>query len=584
MKKASLFTISIIMVFLASALYAEEKTFTIIHTNDLHSHFLGFSPEIDYTPLSINDDKTVGGFARIAAVIKEAREERKNPVLILDAGDFTMGSLFHMLSREEAFELKLLKAMGYDVICPGNHEFDLMPSGLARTLMAAYRDDGLPTVVCANIRFSTESRDDDTLEAVFRQGIVKPYIILEREGLRMGIYGILGKRAAEDAPFASPVEFDDIITTSKHIVRELVEKEKVDMVICLSHSGLKEGKTGSEDEMLAKQVEGIDIIISGHTHTRLMEPIVVKDTIIVQAWEYGKQIGVLDFTFDKGKTGIKNYRVVEINDSIKGDPGIDRMIRDATESINEKVLRTYNLTFMQIIAKTRFDLIIREDETNLGNLITDSIRWYVNQYDYDGNDPGTKAVIAIESNGLIRDDLLAGETGDVAVCDLFGTFPLGIGMDDTMCYPVVTTYIHGYEIKSALEILTSVHPLKGYSYFIQVSGLKFTYNPNRMIFDRVTEIWLGDEENGYEPLDYSGSNKRLYRVAANIYNATFLKVIGSFTMNILDIVPKDRQGNPIKDLKEVRVDMDKDMCGVLRISTGMVFPIYRRNTGENLEE
>ncbi len=562
MQKVRLFVVAMLTVCMASVVYAEKKTFTIIHTNDLHSHLLGFSPNIDYTPFRINDDKTVGGWARIQTVFRDIRKERDNPVLTLDAGDFTMGSLFHMITREEAVELKLMRAMKFDVTCLGNHEFDLMPPGLARILNAAYKNGELPQIVLANARFDAEKDKDDTLEAVFKRGIVKPYTILERDGVRFGIYGVLGKEAAEDAPFASPMKFDDIVETSKKMVKLLREKEKVDMVICLSHSGLWDDKSKSEDEIMAKEVDGIDIIISGHTHTKVMEPIVVNDTIIVQAWEYGKHVGVLDFTIEKGNIEIKKYRIVEIDDTIKGDAKINNMILAAIDTINETVLNAYNLSFKQVIAKTRFDMRIEEDECNLGNMIADSMRWYVNRYDYDEKDPVTKVVIAIESRGLIRDDLLKGKTGDVAVCDLFRTLPLGIGMDDTMCYPIVTMYVYGQEIKKALEILTSVYPLKGSSYFIQLSGLKFTYNPNRMIFDRVTEIWLGDEESGYELLDYSDSNKQLYRIAANIYNSTFLKVIGSFTMNILDIVPKDRQGNPIKDLKEVRVDMDKDTPGI----------------------
>jgi 5'-nucleotidase len=96
-------------------LFGEEKLLTIIHTNDLHSHLLGFSPNIDYTPLRTGDDQTIGGWARIAALIKLEKAKRTNPTLVLDAGDFLMGSLFHMVAREEALELRLMKEMGYGV-------------------------------------------------------------------------------------------------------------------------------------------------------------------------------------------------------------------------------------------------------------------------------------------------------------------------------------------------------------------------------------------------------------------------------------------------------------------------------------
>jgi 5'-nucleotidase len=215
-----------------------------------------------------------------------------------------------------------------------------------------------------------------------------------------------------------------------------------------------------------------------------------------------------------------------------------------------------------VAAKTDFDLEIGEAETNLGNLIADAIRWAVNRCDSEEGDPATKVAFAVESLGLIRDPIRKGETGNLAVCDIFNAIPLGIGMDDTMGYPLISFYLYGSEIKKTLEILTSIYPIKGSDYFLQISGLRFKYNPHRMIFDRVTDIQVGNEEAGYEPLDYSGADTHLYRCAANIYNATFLKIVGRFTWHILDIIPKDRKGNPISDLRAARVDKNKRKPGV----------------------
>jgi 5'-nucleotidase len=196
----------------------------------------------------------------------------------------------------------------------------------------------------------------------------------------------------------------------------------------------------------------------------------------------------------------------------------------------------------------------------------------VNRFDYDEKDPVTKAVVAIESNGVIRDDLLKGETGRIAVCDLFRTVPLGLSRGDgSMGYPIVTCYLYAHEIKSILEVSTSIYPKKGSNFFLQVSGLKFKYNPNRLIFDRVTDILLGSEEEGYKPLDYSKSNRALYRLAVNLFNATFLKYVDRFTYGILKVVPKDRDGNailikssgnPFERLLPLRVDTNKERPGI----------------------
>jgi 5'-nucleotidase len=473
-----------------------------------------------------------------------------------------MGSLFHMLAREEAMELRLMKEMGYDVLTLGNHEFDLKPRGLARILSAATAKGGMPPIVFSNALFSKESDRDDTLEAIFSQGIVKPYVVLQKDEMKIGIFGILGKDAAEKSPFASPLKFGDPVETSREMVRVLREKEKVDMVICLSHSGLGEGKSEPEDKILAQKVQGIDLIVGGHSHTRLEKPLVINSTLILQASAYGKCVGILDVFWEKGKVIQKSYRLVDIDSSIPGDADLQKKIDSFTATVDQDVLKSVNLSSGKIIAHTAFDLTIAEEESNLGNLIADSLRWYVNQRDFDPKEPKTKVVAAMASNGLIRDELLRGKTGGLAVTDVFAAIPLGIGSDDTMGYPLISCYFYASEIKKALEVLTSVYPRKGGDYFLQVSGVKFTYNPRRMIFDRVTDLWMGSEEEGYVPLDYSESNKTLYRTTTNIYNAAFLKIIGKYTYQILNIIPKDLKGNPIEDLSACRVDADKNQPGV----------------------
>jgi 5'-nucleotidase len=398
----------------------------------------------------------------------------------------------------------------------------------------------------------------------------------------------LGKDAAEVSPFARPMKFRDPIETSREMVKTLREKEKVDWVICLSHGGLRENKSLSEDDLLAKEVPGIDLIVGGHSHTKLEKPLVVNQTIILQAGCHGAYVGILDLAFETGKMNLKDYKLVPIDDAIKGDEKIQKTIESSIGLINERVLREQNFSFHQVLAETKFDLRSFDDESNLGNLIADSIEWAINKLDYDSNDPVSKVVVAVESNGMIRDDLLRGKTGKVAVCDLFRTVPLGFSRgDDTMGYPLITCYFYAHEIKKLMEVVTSIYPRKGSNFFLQVSGLKFKYNPNRVIFDRVTEISLGNEEEGYKPLDYSESNKNLYRTATTIYNATFVSYVGRFTYGILDIVPKDRNGNPVITqtpkgnpfdlLLSLRVDMDKEKPGIQELKEWVALMDYVKN-------
>ncbi|HOW57226.1 MAG TPA: 5'-nucleotidase C-terminal domain-containing protein, partial [Smithellaceae bacterium] len=451
---------------------------------------------------------------------------------------------------------------------------DLKPAGLARILTTAQSKGRIPQIVFASAIFTKDNPKDASLKRAFADVGVKPYTVIVRDGLKIGIFGILGKDAAAVSPFAAPVKFRDPVEVSREVVTTLREKEKVDIVICLSHSGLHKDRKKSEDEILAREVKGIDVIVSGHTHALHPSPVQAGDTIIVHAWVYGKHTGVLDIAFADKKVKLKNYQTVVINSAIAGDSFIQDTIDSFKKKIDADFLGKYSLNYDKIIASTNKSLTMAVDESPVGNLIADSIRWYVNKYDANPADPESRVAVAIESNGVIRDDLLQGKTGKIAVGDLFRTIPLGIGSDDSMGYPLISFYLYGYEIKRALEILTSVQPQKGPDYFLQVSGLRFTYNPNRVIFDRVTAIELGSIEDGFHALDYSKSNKKLYRAAANIYNSAFLKVIGGYTFHFLDIVPKNKNGQAVNDLSALRVDGDKSREGIQELKQWLGTILY----------
>ncbi len=209
------FALPVLLAALAGPGFAQETLFTIVHTNDMHSHLQGFPPELRlHAARHAGDDATVGGWARIATVIRSVKAGRGNPVLVLDAGDFLMGSLFHMVSREKAVELRLMKAMGYDAVGLGNHEFDLEPDGLARILTAA-RGAACRWCCFSNAVFGSTSPDDDSLERAFADGLVRPYKLMTVNGVRIGIFALMGKEAAEVAPFASPVDFRPAVEAAK---------------------------------------------------------------------------------------------------------------------------------------------------------------------------------------------------------------------------------------------------------------------------------------------------------------------------------------------------------------------------------
>ena len=242
-----------------------------------------------------------GGYAKLLTLIRETRSRAVDRTLVVDAGDFSMGTLFHTAFMTEAAELRLMAAMGYDAMTLGNHDFDFHPKGLAQTLRAARAaEKQLPVMVASNVVFSPDGKGDTELREAFTEYPVTPYAVLERRGIRIGLFGILGKDAQTDTPFAKPVTFADHVETSKKMVALLRDKEKVDLVVCLSHTGTSPVKKHSEDENLAREVPGIDVIISGHTHTVLPKPIMIGKTVIVAAGSYGAYLGRLDPGLCKG--------------------------------------------------------------------------------------------------------------------------------------------------------------------------------------------------------------------------------------------------------------------------------------------
>ncbi len=554
------------------------KSLTIIHTNDLQSRLLGFGPNRAYTPLTLNDDQTLGGIARVATVIKTLKQKSPETTLVIDGGDVLMGTLFHTIAREESPELRLLNAIGYDAIALGNHEFDFRPLGLAQIINAALAKGSIPALLCANAVFNPTDARDDSLQSLFTRGVVRPYQVFTKNGLRLGVFGLLGMAAAEVGPFAAPVTFADPIATAKRIVKTLKENERVDVIICASHGGVRwnaaDNKWEGEDIALAAEVPEIDVVVGGHSHTFLAQPIVVNNTPVVQAGSEGRYVGVLNFKIENNIIITTDYHSVAINDSIAADRDIQTQVDQYQGIINQKILQPHGFAFDQTLLETGFDLKIKEDNSNLGDLVSDAIRWRIDQYEYHPDAPETRTVIAVASNGLIRDDIVPGLQ---QVSDLFRVVPLGIGeLDDAPGFGLVSFYLTAPELKKAFEVVTTVYPRKGSDFFLQISGAKFRYNPNRVPFDRVMDIELADSAGVFAPLELSANNKKLYKVGCDFFVGAFINIVGDFTSGLLTMVPKDRSGQPITDLTKALIDAHPEIAGVQETKEWTAFLDYVR--------
>jgi 5'-nucleotidase / UDP-sugar diphosphatase len=552
-KRITLITLSFLVIVTAAVSFADggqdQKELIILFTHDLHSHFL---PHRVLT----EDGKQLqqGGYAKLDYLINEQRIMHKNKTLRVDAGDFAMGTLFHTSFMTEASELRLMGKMGYDVVTLGNHDFDFHAAGLAKMLQAAEaQSKQLPALVAANVIFSKDGAGDETLKQAFQSYPVKEYTIIERNGMRIGIFGIMGKDAADDTPFAKPIKFADPIQAGKRIVDILKNKEKVDLVICLSHSGTAPNKKESEDEVLAREVPQIDVIISGHTHTVLSKPIVIGKTMIVSGGSYGDYLGILGINYIQGK-GVKlvSYELKNVSTGVPDNKIIVAEIAKYKEIVNQKFLAAYRLSFDQVIAESDFNMeslasaYAHPREMGLGNMIADAYRFAIKKSEGKNYEYINLAIVPL---GLIRDSF---QKGKITVADIFQVLSLGIGMDGIAGYPLVAYYIAGKELKDILEVQTTVAPLLKRDAYLQVSGVKFVYNPHRILFDRVTQVLVQDEKGEYKPLD----PQKLYRVCANLYAAEMVNYVARVTHGLLTIQPKDKNGRALPDLTPAIVYAD----------------------------
>jgi 5'-nucleotidase len=535
----------------------------ILHTNDIHSHLMGFAPEADYTPASPNDDRTQGGMARLAAAIGGAKATAAadgTPVLLLDAGDFMMGTLFEFLATQASPELTLMHALGYDATTIGNHELDWTPHGLAGILQAAVTNKVTFPILASNMNFSATDPADDELKALFDAGVIQTKWVKTVGNLKVGFFGLIGANAVQVTPQSAPLTFDPIDVAAARMVKELRETDKVDLVIALSHSGIDHTGQG-EDAALAAKVPGIDVIISGHTHETLVQPKLVGNTIIVTAGAYTAFLGQLGLTVTpSGVPGtpstvtMDSYQLRPIDDTIAGDATTQGAVDNLIAGLDGS-LASSGLAYEQVLASTAADLPLpARQEAPVGNLVTDAYRAISGALQ-----PTDPPVIAVEANGALRAPILAGKTGQIWFADLFRVTPLGIGPDQIPGYSLVTFYLNAKDIRSGLELGAAPEIVPG-DFFLQVSGLKVTYDMSKPVFGRVTSLKLVTP-GGDQALDVNDTTA-CHKVVTISYVAGLLGAVESLTSKLLKVQAKDKDCTTLVDPTTRFVDADPTKDGV----------------------
>jgi 5'-nucleotidase / UDP-sugar diphosphatase len=356
------------------------------------------------------------------------------------------------------------------------------------------------------------------------------------------------------------VKFTDAIETAKEMVKALRETEKVDVVICLSHGGVEKGKDGrfSEgDDVRMAAVPGVDVVVGGHSHTELQEPIIVNDrTPVVQTGNESRNLGELVITLDGGTLKVESYRLHPIDDTIAGDRAIAVEIEKFKKSVTEVVFASRGYRIDQPLAIAPRDLPNTFTDiaagTPLANLVTDAFR------------KATKADIGFSANGLMRAGLTRGKSGVQTVYDVFAVAPLGAGVvDKTAGSALVTGYFTGQELKNILEFLLVDSPAHPGEYFPRTSGMRFRYDQSRPKFDVVTAIEMGDLNRGYKAIDITGKDERLYSLTCPLYLGQILVAIPKYTKGKLPLVAKNKKGQPLKSKVEALDDPRDDTPDLL---------------------
>jgi 2',3'-cyclic-nucleotide 2'-phosphodiesterase (5'-nucleotidase family) len=492
---------------------------TILQTTDLHHHANGS----DHVGLDLNPVTAMGitgAYARISAYVSYVRATAGHPVVLVDSGDWTMGTLYDLTLASRPLALSFINLMGYDCIALGNHEFDYSPVGLGQMLKAAQSSFGFHTPIVAS-NMNLGGSPDLTPFSGAGKLIQTTYVEQLPNGLKIGYIGLMGKAAALSAPVSAPVTFSDFSAANYSALQALVNNlrntQGVQVVIALSHSGTDATGTTGEDVALAQNVTGIDVIASGHTHTPLSSAHTVTNagwnTRIVDAGAYSANVSRIDITYHSStksttmdasaNPSMTDATLASLN--TLADPAIASVVGSADLQLNATLGPYFKQTFSDYdptnIAKgiyhpvgtTAQDMVSNDldpvpSPNGLGDLSADAVRNIPNAIigqtlaavgGNPANLPGydfTPFQAGVVATGVLRNKLVA--SVPLSFADIYNVMPLGISPDSTQSlpvgYPLVSAYLELADVTKlcALQLIAQTTLASG-DYYLNFSGFKY---------------------------------------------------------------------------------------------------------------
>ncbi|MCE1246134.1 MAG: 5'-nucleotidase C-terminal domain-containing protein [Firmicutes bacterium] len=423
----------------------------ILHTNDFHGNLKPLKDK------KLDPEGEVGGSAYIAPMIAKVRAENKGNVLLLDAGDIAQGTPVSNYFKGVPV-VEVMNYLKYDAMTIGNHEFDWrLPALQAMAKTAKF------PILCANIVY-----EKTPAKAIFD---LKPYMIKKVGGLKVGIIGL----TTPETPKVTKVEnvkgvkfLDPVATANKYIPQ--MKKEGADIIVALTHLGV------DDDKVLAEKAKGIDIIVGGHSHTELMTPVKVGNTVILQTKSYGRFLGKMELTYDK-----KAKKIVTITEQNELIPTLHKDITPdpAVVAIIEKYNKQIAPVMEKEVGEAKIDLVRTTGKDHADSVMADLI--------CDSMKANTNADVCIYNPGGVRSDIVK---GIIKMEDIFKVLPF----DNWL----VTFNLTGADILKVLE-----HGAKGHG-SAQVAGMTFTIDYSKPEGSRVSEVMVAGK-----PLDPAAT----YRVA-----------------------------------------------------------------------
>ncbi|MDA3897316.1 MAG: metallophosphoesterase [Desulfobacteraceae bacterium] len=591
-------------------------SFSLLQTTDVHHRASGTGAFLTYSPAdgvdssgSGGSDQTEGGYARLTTKIndlRQAAEDRDIPTLLLDSGDFLMGTVYDLTMGDTPAGFYFLEYMNYDAATIGNHEFDYGPAGLAMIIDNALGDDGtgftVPLIATNMETDGATGTDDDGIEALVASGTIQNTMVKTLDnGLKIGIIGLLGPVADGYAPLTPPLTFNHDYDFIQQQVDYLRNDLGAHIVVALSHSGVIDpnGTPSGDDVDLAQNVNGIDIIASGHEHQMTQDVVLENGTRIICAGNYGKNLAQLDVTVEIG-TGITDAVLVNhpIDDSTTGDPAMNVVMDSIDAGINASIEPVTGLNIDTVIAGVGTDNLSKPSgaqETGMGNLVADSLRYLLQ---------GTNGAVGIVANGVVRNGFEIGQ--QVTFADMYSVLPLGMTIDpaqrDIPGYPLMQVMLSGEHLKNMCQLnayitasqdsafmaglagsgdpalmgLASALSNLQTDYYLNLSGIQYSYLDAAGGYTVVP-----DSVKIYNGLDFTCQFPATEIVDENLYPCVFdiymFMIVKSTDLQMLltalelPITPLDITGEPVtmSNMLASRLDSDLSSAGIQEVKEWM---------------